>query len=207
MPDNSFPASEFDDWADTYDASISTEQFPFEGYKKVLKQIVDLAAAKTGSTVLDLGTGTGNLAELFARQGCELWCTDFSAAMLAKARMKLPTAHSRQYDLRDDWPAALPVSFDLIVSAYVFHHFNLEEKVAIVQKMINHLKPGGKLLIGDIAFPDNASFAQTKERLGDEWEEEYYWIASETLAAFKEKGIKVEFIQVSPSAGIFSFVV
>jgi 2-polyprenyl-3-methyl-5-hydroxy-6-metoxy-1,4-benzoquinol methylase len=64
--------------------------FPFVGYNLVLQEIVSLSKVSRGQAVLDLGTGTGNLAVLFARQGCRLTCADFSEAMLARARKKLP---------------------------------------------------------------------------------------------------------------------
>ena len=124
---DAFLASEFDDWAETYDDSVSVDQFPFYGYKEVLGKTVELAKACPGISVLDLGTGTGNLALLFARLSCTLWCTDFSEPMLAKALQKLPQAHFCLHNLHDEWPAGFPDRFDRIVSAYVFHHFEPDE--------------------------------------------------------------------------------
>jgi len=48
-----------------------------------------------------------------------------------QATQKLPKAHFCLHDLRSEWPAELPGRFERIVSAYVFHHFELEEKVAL----------------------------------------------------------------------------
>ena len=41
--------------------------------------------------------------------------------------------------------------------------------------------------------------------MGNDWEEEYYWIADETLAAFEQGKLKVKYVQVSVCAGIFTF--
>src|SRR5438552_5951204 len=50
----------------------------------------DLAAVGPGSRVLDVATGTGDLAIELARRGCEVVGTDFSDEMLDRARAKAP---------------------------------------------------------------------------------------------------------------------
>jgi putative AdoMet-dependent methyltransferase len=204
IPINPFPSSEFDEWAETYDASVSIDQFPFHGYQDVLARIVTMATPRPNLSVLDLGTGTGNLALLFARRGCNLWCTDFSAPMLEKTLQKLPAAHLILHDLHLPLPVELQVPFDRIVSAYVFHHFKLEEKVHILGNLIPHLIPGGRIIIGDISFPDRATFEQVKNEAGDEWEEEFYWIAPEAIDALQKNYINVEYEQIFSCAGIFT---
>jgi putative AdoMet-dependent methyltransferase len=67
-----FPHEDFDDWAESYDTSVSNDRFPFTGYQDVMTQMVTLAQVRPGMSVLDLGTGTGNLAAGFARLGCNL---------------------------------------------------------------------------------------------------------------------------------------
>jgi len=201
-----FPASEFDDWAETYDCSVSDGQaFPFAGYTDLLQAIVRLAAPRPGLSVLDLGTGTGNLAILFARRGCDLWCTDFSAAMLAKARQKLPSARFALHNLRMPLPSEFDRKFDRIVSAYVFHHFPLAEKIRILTSLAaRQISPTGRILIGDIAFPNRLTLEKIKAAAGDDWEDEHYWLADEAAPALENAGFKVEYIQVSPCAGVFS---
>jgi putative AdoMet-dependent methyltransferase len=199
-----FPASEFDAWAGGYDPSVfGCVSFPFEGYEQLLKKIVQMAKPQQGDAVLDVGTGTGNLAILFAEAGCELWGTDFSEVMLAQARLKLPKAHFLEHDLHEPLPFDAQTQFDHIVSAYVFHHFGMEEKVWITRGLLKHLKPGGRIITGDIAFPDRIGLEQVKRSVGDEWDEELYWLADETLMAFESAGIKVNHRQLSPYTGIF----
>jgi len=117
VPTDSFPSPEFDSWAETYDRSVAIDQFPFYGYGRLLDKVVSLSDAKPGMSILDLGTGTGNLALHLAALGCDLWCIDFSTPMLDKARKKLPTAHFILHDLRLPLPRDLPRLFDRIVSA------------------------------------------------------------------------------------------
>lgn len=204
MTDDPFPASDFDDWAATYDQSVADWQaFPFTGYDEVLRTIFQLAEPRPGLSVLDLGTGTGNLAVPFARAGCDLWCTDFSEPMLAKARQKLPAAHFVLHDLRANFPPELNRPFDRIVSAYVFHHFELDEKIRILRGLLPRLAPGGRLVIGDIAFANIAALERVKAEAGDEWEDEFYWLVDEALVALEKAGVQAEYSQISSCAGVF----
>jgi putative AdoMet-dependent methyltransferase len=203
ITNDTFPRFEFDDWAETYDLSVSNNKFPFTGYKTLLEKIVKLADVKPRLRVLDLGTGTGNLAIHFARSNCDLWCTDFSASMLEKARQKIPTAHFILNDLRLDMPSEIQSPFDRVVSAYVFHHFELDQKILILGKLIRLLAPRGRIIIGDISFHDLRNLEKVKIMEGDIWEDEFYWLADEAIPALENLGFKVEYTQVSSCAGIF----
>jgi putative AdoMet-dependent methyltransferase len=204
LPTDPFPPSEFDAWAKNYDQSTrNVNEFPFAGYDQVLQTIVELTKPQPGQSILDLGTGTANLAILFDKLGCELWCTDFAPLMLEKARQKLPKAHFALHDLRAEWPADFDLRFDGIVSAYVFHHFELEKKVSLCQELVNErLNPGGRLVIGDVSFPSLAAKEAFSRNIPD-WEEEFYWLADESVAALQKAGLKVEYRQISGCAGVY----
>lgn len=205
--DETFDPEAFDAWADSYDQDVVTQtSFPFAGYDKALAAVVRLSEAQPGMTVLDLGTGTGNLALRFARLGCSLWCTDFSEPMLAKAKQKVPQAHFLVHDLRAAWPAQLDLAFDRIVSGYVFHHFEPGEKVRLCKQLVErHLVPGGKLVIADISFPDQAAMEAFARSVGDVWEQEPFWLADESIRLLKQAGLRPNYVQVSPCAGVYAF--
>ncbi len=204
MMTDPFPSSDFDPWAQTYDQDVQQSHFPFDGYDGALNTVIELAKPHTGMSVLDLGTGTGNLAVRFVKGNCDLWCTDFSEGMLEKAREKLPTAHFVLFDLRQDWPAELNRRFDRIVSAYVFHHFELDAKVELCKKLVNdHLTENGKLIIADISFLDAKTMSNYAESIGDLWEEEFYWLADESVRAMESAGMKVTYQRVSACAGVY----
>ena len=200
-----FPPSEFDEWAATYDSSTASDAgFPFDGYSRVLQKIIDLAGAARGTDVLDLGIGTGNLALYLDGEGCGIWGIDFSPQMLALAKLKLPGAQLACLDLRAPWPPSFERRFHHIVSAYTFHHFLLEEKVTLVSRLLEKcLRPGGNLVIGDIAFQDAEAENRLRCQLGEEWKQEYYWLADESLAALAVAGISAAYTQVSSFAGVF----
>lgn len=197
----------FDDWAEDYDASVehSSGTFPFDGYGRVLDEIVQLANAGPGMNVLDLGTGTGKLAAPFVRLGCAVWGVDFSARMLEKARRNVPPATFVQTDLLGEWPAELARRFDRIVSAYTLHHFDLADKVGLLRRLVDrHLTGDGRIVVGDIAFRSGEDREEAHRRWAQGWDEdEFYWAADETLRACEEAGLKATYRQVSSCAGVF----
>ncbi len=201
-----FSPEEFDPWAESYDQDTASQNtFPFAGYERVLDTVVKLAQAEAGMAVLDIGTGTGNLAGRFAERGCELWCSDFSEKMLAKAREKLPRAHFALHDLRQPWPAELDRRFDRIASAYVFHHFDTGEKVKLCRELVaEHLVSGGRLVIGDLSFANEMAMRAFARSIGELWEEELYWLADECVPALEAAGLQASYTQVSACAGVYS---
>lgn len=199
-----YPSFEFDAWAETYDQDVADGDFPFTGYGQTLKTAVEAACAGPEMKILDIGTGTGNLASLFLNQGCRVTATDFSAAMLEKARGRLPGAELIQADLRQEFPPEMQdQQFDRIVSAYVFHHFDLAEKVTILLRLAEFLPSGGRIVVADISFPTRAALEAVKRDAGNAWEDEFYWIAAEAVPALEEAGFTVRYKQVSSCAGVY----
>jgi putative AdoMet-dependent methyltransferase len=124
--------------------------------------------------------------------------------MLARARAKLPWAHFHLHDLHRPLPAELERGYDRIVSAYVFHHFELPQKVELCRTLTAHLNPGGRLVIADLSFPDLAAMRAFAAVTADLWEEECYWLANDSLATLASAGLTATYEQVSSCAGIYS---
>jgi ubiquinone/menaquinone biosynthesis C-methylase UbiE len=130
--------------------------------------------------LVDLGTGTGRMLELFRdryRRGLGI---DLSPAMLAYARAKLErsgiaNAHVRQGDIYD-----LPLP-DQAAGALLMHqvlHF-LSDPQRAVREAARVLAPGGRLLIVDFA-PHELEFLREQfahERLGFSREQVAHWLA------------------------------
>ncbi len=192
----------FERWAEGYDQSVQTDKGIFANYKEVLAEVVRAAGAQPGMRILELGIGTGNLARKFVTLGCEVWGVDFSPAMLAKAREKVPQVRLVQMDLLDKWPEALQQRFDRVVANFVLHEFDLDTKISMLQRLANHhLVDDGLIVIGDVAFPT----AEARRQSGAEsWDEdEDYWAADETIAACVGTGLEVTFQQISWCTGVF----
>jgi ubiquinone/menaquinone biosynthesis C-methylase UbiE len=198
----------FNTWASNYDQLLEdgNASISFEGYEQVLDETFSQSQPVAGMRVLDLGTGTGNLAARFLSADCEVWGMDFSEKMLAKARAKLPGLHTILADLRaEKWPHKLAVRFGRIVSAYVWHDFDLDFKMELLERLSRDLlAERGKFVIADIAYPDQAARLQARAYWGRLWSEaEHYWAADESIAACQDIGLRCTYQQVSSCAGIF----
>jgi putative AdoMet-dependent methyltransferase len=196
----------FDRWAEYYDATIAAAQFPLDGYDQVLDEVVRSAEVTPHMQVLDLGTGTGNLAVRMVQAGCAVWGMDFSVKMLAKAQAKLPHSILVQADVLSDWPVELQRSFDRVVSAYVLHEFDLETKVRLLHRIAtHHLTAGGRIVVGDVAFPTIEARIQASQRWSDSWDtDEFYWAGDEASVACARVGLHVTYKQVSSCGGVFT---
>ena len=201
-----YPSAPFDQAADAYDRFVfSASEFPHAGYQAVLDEVVRNASPFPGMTILDLGVGTGNLAKLFLARDCKVWGLDFSTKMLENARRKLPSAVLRYADLLGNWPEEIRRQYDRVVSSYALHHFDLDTKVRLVLRVVkDHLRNGGRVAIGDIAFPTAIAREKARPLCGKHWEDnEYYWAADEALAAFKNVHLHAQYTQVSSCGGVF----
>jgi ubiquinone/menaquinone biosynthesis C-methylase UbiE len=105
--------------------------------------------------LLDLGTGTGRMLELFGpdiERGVGL---DLSLDMLALARARLDRAGLRHCSVRqgDIYDLALPKdSFDLVIIHQVLHF--LDDGARAIREAARMLRPGGRLLVVDFAPHD-----------------------------------------------------
>ena len=101
--------------------------------------------------VLDVACGTGDMAVELLRQGCSVTGVDLSKEMMAIAKQKAPQAEYRLADVE-----RLPfgdASFDAVTCAFGVRNFvHLEQGL---HEMLRVLKPGGRMVILELATPDS----------------------------------------------------
>jgi len=124
----------------------------------------DLARVGAGARVLDLATGTGDLAlELAGRvwTGGEVVGADFSEAMLDRARAKAAALGSRpegreRVNPRFEWAdaMALPYPDDRFDAATVaFGARNFEDLAHGLREMARVVRPGGRVVVLEMTTP------------------------------------------------------
>jgi ArsR family transcriptional regulator len=102
--------------------------------------------------LLDVGTGTGRMAELFAPNAAHVTGIDKSPEMLRLARARLQQLPADQIDLVQGDFTALPFadgSFDTVLFHQVLHYALQPE--AVLAEAARVAKPGGRIAVVDFA--------------------------------------------------------
>lgn len=114
-------------------------------------------ALGTGSLgdLLDVGTGTGRMAELFAPRARHVTAFDKSPEMLRIARARLQNLPGNRADLVQGDFTALPfdeAGFDTVLFHQVLHYAQVPE--AVLTEAARVTRPGGQIAIVDFAAHD-----------------------------------------------------
>jgi demethylmenaquinone methyltransferase / 2-methoxy-6-polyprenyl-1,4-benzoquinol methylase len=140
----------FDRIASVYDAMNSVMTAGL--HHRWRARAADLAAVGPGDRVLDVATGTGDLAVELGRRvapGGEVVGSDFSEAMLARARSKAP-------ELRFEWGNALELPYPdggFAAATAGFGARNFSDLDRGLAEMTRVVRPGGRVVVLEITTP------------------------------------------------------
>lgn len=130
----------FDEDAELYDRARP-------GYPaRLYDDLAELAGARSGSRVLEVGCGTGQLTVPLAAQGCRITAVEAGPRMAAVARRNLAGATEVEVVTAEfeNWPLPGGRPFDVVVSATSFHWL---DPAVRVMKAADALRPGGALAV------------------------------------------------------------
>ena len=142
---------------DTYLAMVTAE---VPAYLDLQEEVRRATRGVSAALVLDLGAGTGETAArvLAEHPTARLVGIDESPDMLARAQRRLPRADFVVQRLEEALPAGV---YDLVVSALAIHHLDGEGKAALFRRIAEHLRPGGRFVMGDVVIPDDPADSVT----------------------------------------------
>ncbi len=150
------------------------------------RALVDLLAPQAGERILDLGCGTGDIAQTLAERGARVVGVDASPEMVASARSRFP-----QLDVRLADAAALPFrdEFDAVFSHAALHWVTRAGDAA--SGMRRALKQGGRLVAefggqGNVRALEAAFARALRETTGREYRSPWYFPSVGTYASLLE---------------------
>ena len=136
---------------DAYDAAIRTF---IPGYEEALTRAASEIAGVRPTLVLDLGTGTGALAEALLAHDCvgTVEALDIDPEMLTQARLRLTRFGTRARVRRGSFEAPLPPC-DAVATSLVLHHVpTMARKRRLYARIYRALRPGGVFVNADVAI-------------------------------------------------------
>lgn len=142
---------------------FSRQAIPFTqvpGHFDALQILLELSGVCKDDTVLDVACGPGLVACEFARHAGQVTGVDITPAMIEQAEKR-----QRELALANiSWSvgAAVPLpypdnSFSLVLTRYSYHH--LQAPAAALAEMIRVCRPGGRVLVADVAMDSAKSGA------------------------------------------------
>ncbi|MES2747987.1 MAG: bifunctional demethylmenaquinone methyltransferase/2-methoxy-6-polyprenyl-1,4-benzoquinol methylase UbiE [Bacteroidota bacterium] len=151
----------FDNISDNYDGLNRVISFGID--VKWRKKVVALVAEKKPSTVLDIATGTGDLAILMTETSADkIIGLDLSAGMLEIGKKKIKEKKlSEKIEMVLGDSEAIPYAdnyFDAITVSFGIRNFETLEKG--LSEILRVLKPNGIFVILETSIPEKTPFKQ-----------------------------------------------
>lgn len=149
--------------------------------------LINWLQPSAGEAILDLGCGTGKLANDIAGFGTALTGIDASAEMIEKAKVSYP---SLEFFVKDATDFSFEEKFDAVFSNATLHW--ISDQPSTLKNVWNSLKPGGRFVFEmggqhNVASMVNALQAALKEHGSDELTDHWYFPSVATYATLLEK--------------------
>lgn len=136
-----------------------------DGFRHLRDRILERAELETDDDVVDLGAGTGLLTLPAASSVRRVWSVDISPRMCEYLAVKARSADLENVETATASIVSLPLvdrAADVAVSNYCFHHVPDAEKLVALREVHRVLRPGGRVVIGDMMFSPSGLDARSR---------------------------------------------
>jgi ubiquinone/menaquinone biosynthesis C-methylase UbiE len=150
-----FPAAGRDVFLPLYDPMVS-----LMGFGRAGQELISEANVERDHSILDIGCGTGTLIVTLKREfpTVHVIGLDPDVKALQRARKKIARA-GVSVQLDHGFADELPYderSFDRVLSSFMFHHLDEQEREKTSREVLRVLKPGGSFHLLDFIADDTA---------------------------------------------------
>ncbi|MHB8843372.1 MAG: class I SAM-dependent methyltransferase [Nitrospirota bacterium] len=161
---------------------------------RVRDRVVEFTSARSGSQILDVGTGTGRQAFAFAKKGHDVVGIDLSENMLSVAKKKNKYKNVK-FQAAD--AVHLPFGnnhFDVSCASFALHDMLSIIREKALKEMVRVTKPKGTIVIVDYALPENKIGRFMIYHFIKLYEGKYYleYIKSDLDALLEKSGIDIQ---------------
>jgi ubiquinone/menaquinone biosynthesis C-methylase UbiE len=123
-----------------------------------------LAEMQPGDRVLYVGVGAGEDAVVAARLGAQLTCIDLSSAMLSRLEARLGATQA-EILCGNAFDHHRPGHYDVVTANFLLNCLSEPAMREMLAHLSTLLRPGGKLLIADLALPQGNVVARMTQRV------------------------------------------
>lgn len=130
------------------------------GLAAVIAAVTEACEPSAGLVAVDLGCGSGQVTIPLAARCERVLGVDVSPLLLERLHAKSDSAGVTNIETLAMPIEALelePASVDLVVSNYALHHLRDSEKAVLLCRATEWLRPGGRLVVGDMMFGRGAA--------------------------------------------------
>lgn len=161
-------------WSEDYKKPLQFQQdsdeYPFAGYSTVLEKVYNMVRESDAKKVLDLGFGTGLLMKKLYKDGYDMYGLDMSEQIVEAGKEDMPDAKLYVADYSLGLPLRLlNEEFDMAISVYGMHHLDNYEQTRLIKGLLRQLKPGGKIILGGLAFETLEEMKEFRRLSEENW--------------------------------------
>jgi demethylmenaquinone methyltransferase/2-methoxy-6-polyprenyl-1,4-benzoquinol methylase len=136
-----------------------------------------LREMRPGDRVLYAGVGAGEDAVDAARLGARLTCLDLSSAMLSRLEARLAGAgQSAEIVCSNAFQHHRPGYYDVVCANFFLNCLSEAAMHDMLAHLATLLRPGGKLLIADLALPQGRFFYRCLQRVYSRVANVIFWV-------------------------------